>query len=215
MYRNYAIKSSKGVFYTSQKEKDTLHTVEIQTQEHGTRYHHEVNTVGGVLTGAKIEESPFGGKQVKLFLEDGEDINVVQMNIFDGEAIESWVKELCKFLPNFDLGEKYFFSLNRKKTYEGKGGKTHLWRNMYVNVNEERGEKNSLKWAEELKDKPAPEERTARDGSVKKDYTKQDDFYWALLQREVDRLAYQADNAGKPQEAAVEAPAENYDSLPF
>lgn len=212
MYHNYSIKSSKGVFYSSSKTKDSTHTVESVTDK-GTYYHEEVKEVSGILTGLQISEPEWGGKQLKVYLEDGEDINVIQMNIFnEKDQIEDWVREALKFIPNLDLGKKYIFALNRTKKREGKDGKSYLWRNMYVS--EDLGaETVKVEWAIAKEDIPEADEKTKRDGTKTYDYTKRDDFYWDLLQKQIDRIAQQKDGVEKPKEAV--ANEEGPSDLPF
>lgn len=199
-YKNFSFKGAKGVFYQSFKDK-VDGAIEVDTKEHGKRYHLETNTVSGILVGLELKEPTFGGLQLCINLEEGDHLNVIQTIVFDAkDDVDSWPREIAKYLPNLNLGDELHFSLNRsKKDAEGR-----LYKNLYLKKGEDK-----VDWAFERSEIPPLEKKTNRAGKETVDSSKRADFYYKIIKENVDRLAYQR-NEPVTQEASTEDP-----ELPF
>lgn len=208
-YKNVKIKFSKGVFYESSKEKLEGFNVEVETKEHGTRYHKEYKNLKGKLTKIAHDEEGMFGERLKVFIEEDDDnVIVLEMNVFrQKNVMDDYTKGFLQIADNLELGENVEFFLNSKK----KDKKGYLYKNIFAT---QKGEK--VRWAFEFKDIPAWEEvpDPIKKGKMTWDSTKQTAFFY-------DKLVQLTSDESVPEQSSQEPKAEEPkedvedDNLPF
>lgn len=214
-YENVGIKTSKGVFYLSQKEKSDEYNVEFEKDDK-KYYHKEFNTLDGKLTGIKLRDGKYG-KQVSLFFEKAEDvIYVLNLNVFNqGSRVDDWMRAFTLYLANLKIGEQTEISLNRNKVDK----KGYLFKNAFVKQN---GIK--VDWAfNPMKDAPKWEQTTDKvTGEAMWDSSNQDKFYYDKIKESVKQEVVPTEEkkttTKKPVKAkAIETKEEDFDDekLPF
>ena len=133
VYHNYNIKSSKGVFYQTSKDKQEGFNFEAKTKDGEIRWHKEQDEIRGVLS--RLEKVEFSGREfVKIsFTEASGAYGSLLLPIFDSrKGIDSWIKAFVPSMCNLKKGMEVIFALNRKNMQAGKDGKEYLWKNVYM-----------------------------------------------------------------------------------
>jgi len=114
-WKNIKIKSSVGKFYESSKTAIDGWE-EVETKEHGTRWHRVFSNLKGKLTKIAIDEEGQFGDRLKIYVETGTDeVSVLEINLFNtNKSINDYVKSLCQRLGNVNLGDEVDIFLNTK-----------------------------------------------------------------------------------------------------
>lgn len=204
-YKNVKIKSSKGVFYESSKEQLEGFNVEVETKEHGTRFHKEYKNLKGKLTKIAHDEEGMFGERLKVFIEEDDDnVIVLEMNVFrQKNVMDDYTKGFLQIAENLKLGQDVEFFLNSKK----KDKKGYLYKNIFAKHGDEK-----VEWSFEFKDIPAWEEvpDPIKKGKMTWDSTKQTAFFY-------DKLVQLTSDEQSVEEPKAEAPKEDVDGddLPF
>lgn len=198
-YRNYHIKSSKGVFYESSADKIEGFDIETQTLSKETRWHKETKELRGVLSNVFIQAFEDGKrKYVKLVFDEASGaIGSLMIPLFtDRKSIDPWVKAFlpAMYNPMFKPGIELVLALNRKDKQTSKAnGKQYLWKNAYFKIAPD----TRIDWGFNLKtDVPKPKEVTHPvDGSKSLDWTEVDVFYYQKLMEIIARFKEATEDA--------------------
>lgn len=220
-YRNYSIKTSKGVFYESSKDEQTGFNLKITTRSNEIRWHRESQEIGGVMKKISIQEVNFDRGPVKLlkimFEEVSGDIGTLSLQIFtDKSQIDSWIKAFMLYLPSLRKGEEVKFQLNRQK----KDDKGYLYKNVWAKD----GDNTNIPWAFDPKEAVPKAIRVPHPVTKEPmwDFTPVDSWYYEYLMSVVNAWAGDSGSDPAPAEqqgysgGTAETSTDNsYDDLPF
>ena len=197
--------NAQGELYSTSKEaKEGFELVEV---EDGNNFYKKVfeGTDFGFITSLGIIEKTFQRGKVKylqISVENDEAKDVLQLQLFNqaGE-ITDVVRRFIALLPGIDFSKELTISSNRKKNERGYVDRCLFVNYIVDNKIDTKGLKFSLKFGEGG-DVPMFEKKVARDGSVKYDYTVQDDFLYDKLIEQLER--FQEFKKGLVAEATTE-----------
>ena len=197
--------NAQGELYSTSKEaKEGFELVEL---EDGSKFYKKVfeGTDFGFITGLGIIEKSFQkgkAKYLQFTVENEEAKDIVQLQLFNqaGE-ITDIVRRFIALLPGIDFSKELTISSNRRKNDRGYVDRCLFVNYIVDNKIDSKGLKFSLKFGEGG-DVPMFEKKVARDGSVKYDYTVQDDFLYDKLIEQLER--FQEFKKGLVAEATTE-----------
>ena len=197
--------NAQGELYSTSKEpREGFELVEL---EDGNKFYKKVfeGTDFGFITGLGIIEKSFQkgkAKYLQFTVENEEAKDIVQLQLFNqaGE-ITDIVRRFIALLPGIDFSKELTISSNRKKNERGYVDRCLFVNYIVDNKIDTKGLKFSLKFGEGG-DVPMFEKKVARDGSVKYDYTVQDDFLYDKLIEQLER--FQEFKKGLVAEATTE-----------
>ena len=114
-WKNIKIKSSVGKFYESSKTA-VEGWEQIETEEHGTRWHRVFSNLKGKLTKVAIDEEGKFGDRLKIYVEtDTDEVSVLELTLFNvNKTMNDYVKTFCTRLGNIRLGDEVDIFLNTK-----------------------------------------------------------------------------------------------------
>lgn len=187
----YLSVNAQGELYSTSKEpREGFELVEL---EDGNKFYKKVfeGTDFGFITGLGIIEKSFQkgkAKYLQFTVENEEAKDIVQLQLFNqaGE-ITDIVRRFIALLPGIDFSKELTISSNRRKNDRGYVDRCLFVNYIVDNKIDSKGLKFSLKFGEGG-DVPMFEKKVARDGSVKYDYTVQDDFLYDKLIEELERF---------------------------
>lgn len=215
MYKNFKIKSSKGMFYLSSKEPQEGY--EKVDTKFGTYYHKLFYDVAGTLTKVRVKEmETTEGKKLKMLsiglTDTAGDILSIDVPLLENKGIGDWAKNFAFYIKALKPGQHYTFSLNRKKKQEGTD---YLQKSIYVS--DQAG--NRVDWATSPKEAPKGEQvKDDITGDMVWDFKKHTKFWYDLITSEASRIE-QEYAAMQPMPATEAEPdpagVSDYDDLPF
>lgn len=183
--------NAQGELYSTSKEaKEGFELVEL---EDGNNFYKKVfeGTDFGFITSLGIIEKTFQkgkAKYLQISVENEEAKDIVQLQLFNqaGE-ITDVVRRFIALLPGIDFSKELTISSNRRKNDRGYVDRCLFVNYIVDNKIDTKGLKFSLKFGEGG-DVPMFEKKVARDGSVKYDYTVQDDYLYDKLIEQLERF---------------------------
>jgi hypothetical protein len=213
-YTNYSIKSKNGKFYTTSKVEKEGYTpnkyIDKSTGTEVTNYHKEVTNLKGKLVKWGVKESQFGERFYIMLKQDGDDVDVLDMPIFNGSSnsINDYIKSICQYIDSFDKDVDFEMYLNSKN--KDKNG--YLYKNVFININGE-----SLKWNFKLYGEDSivpPPIETVNKVTKKKswDYSDADAFFYEKIK---GGNVNESDTQTSASDSNVETQEESNDDLPF
>lgn len=231
-FTNYAIKGSKGVFYTTSKEPQEGYTenkyTDRETKKEKTNYHKEVETLTGKLHSIKLKQSELVGERLAISLTDAKgDANVLEIPVFrntNGD-VDEYTKSCIQYLSNLVLNAETEIFCNSKN----KDKKGYLYKNVFFKQDGEQ-----IPWEFKIfgEDSPVPkavqkEHKVTK--QIKWNFEDQNVWFYDKLTSSVKNICAmqestsQNSNSSAPDTAVpesnnadVDAPnADGVDDLPF
>lgn len=179
----YSISRKRGQFY--QKSNEPKEGYEEVTYGEGKKtYHKYFKSISGTPIYFGTKEVDYQGTKLnfmELTLEDGEDTNVISVNLFNNSGYTDEAKALVSALNGLELGEPVTVNPTTSK-YTGKNGKQYTNLNIYINYNNRKGSngKNESTGYINFEDIPGPVQKTVA-GRTTWDWTPQTEFYYERI----------------------------------
>lgn len=163
------------------------------TNKNGDVYYKKVfaGTDFGYITGLGIIEKEFERGKVKylsITVENEEARDVLQLPLERQSGdLTDVVRKAIAVLPNLDFSKEVTIASNRKKNERGYVDQALFFNYVEDGQISKEGIKFALKFGAEG-DVPMPDKKKGRDGSIKYDFTDQDDYLYNKLLDELERF---------------------------
>lgn len=218
-FRNIRVK--KGTFYTASKTPlegyKEIEYEDRKTKENKKTYHKELREVKGVLNKIDIHDGLFG-KTFRIFIEDEEFINAIEMPLKNGyKNISEYVRSVVQIMDNLTPKESYTLFVNKKN----QNAKRIPYKNIVVMQFDEQTNKNKLvSWAIQPKEFPAVKIIEDVTGDKEFDKKERDEFILKKLVEGIQNFESKLDDNNTEEvpvnsEDVVEVKSDDFNELPF
>lgn len=181
MTKYLTIQHEDGLLYATSKEQKEGYAPHV-SKKGTTSFRNYIKSIEGTFVGLKLEDTPFGKKQLRIKFKTTDDFLIVNVDMKNKNGgLDKYFKAFVKMMANLDKNTKYSFALNTTK----RNPRGYLYESFYINNLEEN---TPVMWAIQNEDVPKPVLEKNEFGEEVWNFKQEDAYYFKIFEKEYPRL---------------------------